>query len=77
MIFRSRQGVVTPIGTIVTAVTGFKKQSRGQEMFSVSVKWSRVIFILSKVAKIQFWTVKISWPLASETMTNQVAIAQK
>ena len=30
MIFRSREGVVTPIGAIVTAVTGFKKWSRGQ-----------------------------------------------
>ena len=43
---------------IVTAVTGFKKWSRGQEMFSVPIKWSRRIF----KPKMQFW---ISWPLAS------------
>ena len=34
------QGVVTPIGPVhvVTAETGVKKWSRGQRMFSVSVK---------------------------------------
>ena len=37
------QGVVIPIGTIVTAVTGFKKWSRDQGVFLVSVKQSRTI----------------------------------
>ena len=38
-------GVVTPIGpgTIVTAVTGVKKWSWGQEMFLVLVKWSNSV----------------------------------
>ena len=38
---------VIPIGAVVTAVTGFKKQSRGQGLFLVSVKQSRTIFKLS------------------------------
>ena len=37
------QGVVIPIGAIVTAATGVKKQSRGQGLFFVSVKRSRTI----------------------------------
>ena len=41
------QGVVIPIGAIVMAVTGVKKQSRGQGLFLVSVKRSRTIFKLS------------------------------
>ena len=40
------QGVVIPIGAIVTAVTGVKKRSRGQGLFLVSVKRSRTIFKL-------------------------------
>ena len=40
------QGVVIPIGAVVTAATGVKKQSRGQGLFLVSVKWSRTIFKL-------------------------------
>ena len=31
------QGVVIPIGTVVTAATGIKKRSRGQGLFLVSV----------------------------------------
>ena len=40
------QGVVIPIGTVVTAATGVKKWSRGQGLFLVSVKRSRTIFKL-------------------------------
>ena len=40
------QGVVIPIGAIVTAATGVKKRSRGQGLFWVSVKRSRTIFKL-------------------------------
>ena len=40
------QGVVIPIGAVVTAATGVKKQSRGQGLFLVSVKRSRTIFKL-------------------------------
>ena len=32
------RGVVTPIGAVVTAMTGVKKRLRGQGMFLVSVK---------------------------------------
>ena len=39
--------MVIPIGAIVTAATGVKKQSRGQGLFVVSVKRSRSIFKLS------------------------------
>ena len=38
------QGVVIPIGAIVTAATRVKKRSRGQGLFLVSVKRSRTIF---------------------------------
>ena len=38
--------MVIPIGAVVTAATGVKKRSRGQGLFSVSVKWSRTIFKL-------------------------------
>ena len=40
------QGVVIPIGAVVTAATGVKKRSRAQGLFLVSVKWSRTIFKL-------------------------------
>ena len=40
------QGGVISIGTIVTAATGFKKWSRDQGLFLVSVKQSRIIFKL-------------------------------
>ena len=42
------QGVVIPIGAVVTAATGVKKRSRGrgQGLFWVSVKRSRTIFKL-------------------------------
>ena len=40
----AEQGVVTPIGTVVTAKTGVKKWSKGQRMFPVSVKQSRQNF---------------------------------
>ena len=40
------QGVVIPIGAVVTAATGVKKQSRSQGLFLVSVKRSRTIFKL-------------------------------
>ena len=40
------QGVVIPIGAVVTAATGVKKRSRGQGLFLVSVKRSRTIFKL-------------------------------
>ena len=33
------QGVVTPIGAVVTAATGVKKRSRDQGLFLVSVMW--------------------------------------
>ena len=39
--------MVIPIGAVVTAATGAKKQSRGQRLFLVSVKRSRSIFKLS------------------------------
>ena len=39
--------MVIPIGAVVTAAIGVKKQSRGQGLFLVSVKWSRTIFKLS------------------------------
>ena len=38
--------MVIPIGAIVTAATGVKKRSRGQGLFLVSVKRSRIIFKL-------------------------------
>ena len=38
--------MVIPIGTVVTAATGVKKRSGGQEVFLVSVKQSRTIFKL-------------------------------
>ena len=37
------QGVVIPIGAVVTAATGVKKRSRDQGLFLVSVKQSRTI----------------------------------
>ena len=40
------QGVVIPIGAVVTAATGVKKRSRGQGLFLVSVRQSRTIFKL-------------------------------
>ena len=40
------QGVVIPIGAVVTATTGVKKRSRGQGLFLVLVKRSRTIFKL-------------------------------
>ena len=39
--------MVIPIGAVVTAATGVKKQSRGQGLFLVSVKWSRTVLKLS------------------------------
>ena len=42
-----QQGVVIPIGAVVTAATRVKKRSRGQGLFLVSVKRSRTIFKLS------------------------------
>ena len=39
-----RQGVVTPMGTVVTAKTGVKKWSTGQGVFLPLVKQSRTIF---------------------------------
>ena len=42
----SIQGVVIPIGAVVTASTEVKKRSRGQGLFLVSVKRSRTIFKL-------------------------------
>ena len=42
------QGVVIPIGAVVTAVTEVKKWSRGQGLFLVSVKQSRTIIKLGK-----------------------------
>ena len=38
--------MVIPIGAVVTAATGVKKWSRGQELFLVLVKRSRTIFEL-------------------------------
>ena len=38
--------MVISIGAIVTAATGVKKRSRGQELFLVSAKQSRTIFKL-------------------------------
>ena len=46
------QGVVIPIGAIVTAATGVKKQSRGQE----AVKGSRAVFGVSQAVKDNFQT---------------------
>ena len=46
MVFSLEQGVVLPIGAVVTAATGVKKRSRGQGLFWVSVKRSRTIFKL-------------------------------
>ena len=43
---KAGQGVVIPIGAVVTAATGVKKRSRGQGLFLVSVKRSRTIFKL-------------------------------
>ena len=40
------QGVVIPIGAVITAATGVKKQSRGQGLFLVSVKQSGTILKL-------------------------------
>ena len=52
------QGVVTPIGAVVTAATGVKKRSRGQGLFLVSVKRSRTIFKLGNVVKmVAFFSV--------------------
>ena len=45
------QGVVTPIGPVVTAATGVKKRSRGQGLFLVSVKRSGTIFKLGRAVK--------------------------
>ena len=47
------QGVVTPIGAVVTAATGVKKRSRGQGLFLVLVKRSRTIFKLGNAVEIQ------------------------
>ena len=41
------QGVVTPIGTVVTAKTGVKKWSTGQGVFLPLVKQSRTIIFTS------------------------------
>ena len=41
------QGVVIPYTAVVTAETGVKKWSRGQAVFSVSVKRSKTSFKLS------------------------------
>ena len=60
------QGVVTPIGAVVTAATGVKKWSRGQGMFLVSVKRSRTIFKLGNAVKM----VAFLWPLASGTVNS-------
>ena len=60
------QGVVTPIGAVVTAATGVKKRSRGQGLFSVSVKRSRTIFKLSNAVKM----VAFLWPLTSGTVNS-------
>ena len=46
MAIKSGQGVVIPIGAIVTTATRVKKRSRGQGLFLVSVKRSRTIFKL-------------------------------
>ena len=40
------QGVIIPIGAVVTVATGVKKRSRGQGLFLVSVKRSRTVFKL-------------------------------
>ena len=45
-VYMLSQGVVIPIGAVVTAATGVKKRSRGQGLFLVSVKRSRTIFKL-------------------------------
>ena len=71
------QGVVTPIGAIVTAATGVKKRSRGQGLFLMSVKRSRTIFKLGKAVKIQFRMVTFLWPLTSGTVNNEVASVQR
>jgi len=64
------QGVVTPIGAIVTAVTGVKKRPRSEQeavkkrsrcqrqLHFLMVKPSRTIFKLGKAVKMQFWMVK-------------------
>ena len=64
------QGVVTPIGAVVTAVTGVKKWSRGQGLFLVSVKRSRTIFKLGNAVKMQFRMVTFLWPLTSGTVSS-------
>ena len=46
------QGVVIPIGAVVTAATGVKKRSRGQGLFLVSVKRSRIFSNLVTAVKI-------------------------
>ena len=46
------QGVVIPIGAVVTAVTGVKKRSRGQE----AVKGSRAVFGVGQAVKDNFQT---------------------
>ena len=60
------QGVVTPIGAVVTAATGVKKRSRGQGLFLVSVKRSRTIFKLGNAVKM----VAFLWPLTSGTVNS-------
>jgi len=75
--FLTGQGVVTPIATIITAATRVKKWSRGQWMFSGSVKCPRTIFKLGKVVKMQFRMIKVSWSLASGTIINQITTAHK
>ena len=60
------QGVVTPIGAVVTAATGVKKRSRGQGLFLVSVKRSRTIFKLGNAVKM----VAFLWPLTSGTVNG-------
>ena len=77
MLILYAQGVVTPIGAVVTAATGVKKRSRGQGLFLVSVKRSRTIFKLGKAVKMQFRMVKFLWPSASGMVNDQVASVQR
>ena len=62
------QGVVTPIGAVVTAATEVKKQSRGQGLFLVSVKRSSTIFKLGNAVKM----VAFLWPLTLGTVMVSV-----
>ena len=71
-----RQGVVTPIDTVVTAATRVKKRSRGQRLFLATVKRSRTIFKLGKAVKMQFWMVNFLWPLTLGMVNDQVASVQ-